>query len=86
MLTEQPDTLVDNPVDRCSSHKLVEAFVKFFFTLVAQKIFVDNGFCPVMPGGKAYARGNFGILSSLMRMTLVTRVKQKRLFLVKVPS
>jgi sulfate transport system substrate-binding protein len=46
-------------VDRRGSHKIVEAFVKFLFTPVAQKVFVDNGFRPVTPEGKAYTRGKF---------------------------
>jgi sulfate/thiosulfate-binding protein len=59
VLTEQPVTLVDKVVDRRGSRKLAEAFVKFLFTPVAQKVFVDNGFRPVTPAGKAYARGKF---------------------------
>ncbi|WP_255105269.1 MULTISPECIES: sulfate ABC transporter substrate-binding protein [unclassified Synechococcus] len=59
ILTEQPVTVVDKVVDRRGSRKVAEAFVKFLYTPQAQKIFVDNGFRPVTPQGKAYARGKF---------------------------
>ncbi len=59
VLTEQPVTLVDKVVDRRGSRKLAEAFVKFLFMPVAQKVFVDNDFRLVTPDGKAYARGKF---------------------------
>ena len=39
--------------------KVAEAFTRFLFTPTAQKLFVDNGFRPVTPEGKAYARGKF---------------------------
>lgn len=59
VLTEQPVTVVDKVVDRRGTRKVAEAFVKFLYTPTAQKIFVDNGFRPVTPEGKAYARGKF---------------------------
>ncbi len=59
ILTEQPVTVVDRVVDRRGSRKVAEAFVKFLYTPQAQKIFVDNGFRPVTPQGKAYAKGKF---------------------------
>ncbi len=59
VLTEQPVTVVDKVVDRRGSRKVAEAFVKFLYTPQAQKIFVDNGFRPVTPQGKAYAKGKF---------------------------
>ena len=46
-------------MDRRGSRKLAEAFVKFLFMSVIQKVFVNNGFRPVTPEGKAYARGRF---------------------------
>ncbi|WP_094554194.1 sulfate ABC transporter substrate-binding protein [Synechococcus sp. 1G10] len=59
ILTEQPVTVVDKVVDRRGSRKVAEAFVKFLYTPPVQKIFVDNGFRPVTPQGKAYAKGRF---------------------------
>ncbi len=59
VLTEQPVTVVDKVVDRRGSRRVAEAFVKFLYTPQAQRIFVDNGFRPVTPEGKAYARGKF---------------------------
>ncbi|MEB3319135.1 MAG: sulfate ABC transporter substrate-binding protein [Cyanobacteriota bacterium] len=59
VLTEQPVTVVDKVVDRRGTRKLAEAFVKYLYTDQAQKIFADNGFRPVTPAGKAYARGKF---------------------------
>ncbi|MFM8674867.1 MAG: sulfate ABC transporter substrate-binding protein [Vulcanococcus sp.] len=59
VLTEQPVAVVDKVVDRRSTRRVAEAFVRFLYTPQAQKIFVDNGFRPVTPEGKAYARGRF---------------------------
>ena len=59
VLTEQPVAVVDKVVDRRGTRKVAEAFVKYLYTPAAQKIFVDNGFRPVTPEGKAYARGKF---------------------------
>ena len=59
VLTEQPVTVVDKVVDKRGTRKVAEAFVKFLFTPAAQKVFVDNGFRPVTPEGKAYAKGKF---------------------------
>ena len=59
VLTEQPVAVVDKVVDRRGSRKVAEAFVRYLYTPTAQKIFVDNGFRPVTPEGKAYARGKF---------------------------
>ena len=59
VLTEQPVTVVDTVVDRRGTRKVAEAFVRFLYTPQAQKVFVDNGFRPVTPEGKAYARGKF---------------------------
>ena len=59
VLTEQPVTVVDRVVDRRGTRKVAEAFVRFLFTPAAQKVFVDNGFRPVTPAGKAYAKGKF---------------------------
>ena len=59
VLTEQPVTVVDRVVDRRGTRRVAEAFVRFLFTPQAQKVFVDNGFRPVTPAGKAYAKGKF---------------------------
>lgn len=59
VLTEQPVTVVDRVVDRRGTRRVAEAFVRFLFTPAAQKAFVDNGFRPVTPAGKAYAKGRF---------------------------
>ena len=59
VLTEQPVAVVDKVVDRRGTRRVAEAFVRFLYTPQAQKIFVDNGFRPVTPEGKAYARGRF---------------------------
>jgi sulfate transport system substrate-binding protein len=59
ILTEQPVAVVDKVVDQRGSRKVAEAFVRYLYTPTAQKIFVDNGFRPVTPEGKAYARGKF---------------------------
>jgi sulfate/thiosulfate-binding protein len=59
VLTEQPVTVVDKVVDKRGTRKVAEAFVKFLFTPAAQKVFVDNGFRPTTPEGKAYAKGKF---------------------------
>jgi hypothetical protein len=59
ILTEQPVAVVDKVVDRRGTRKVAEAFVRYLYTPTAQKIFVDNGFRPVTPEGKAYARGKF---------------------------
>ena len=63
VLTEQPVTVVDKVVNKRGTRKAAEAFVKFLYTPQAQKIFVDNGFRPVTPEGKAYARGKFPSVS-----------------------
>jgi len=63
VLTEQPATVVDKVVDKRGTRKVAEAFIKYLYTDTAQKIFVDNGFRPVTPAGKAYARGKFQELS-----------------------
>ncbi|MFN9646147.1 MAG: sulfate ABC transporter substrate-binding protein [Cyanobacteriota bacterium] len=59
VLTEQPVAVVDKVVDKRGTRKVAEAFVRYLYTPEAQKIFVDNGFRPVTPEGKAYARGKF---------------------------
>ena len=59
VLTEQPVTVVDRVVDQRGTRRVAEAFVKYLYTPQAQKVFVDNGFRPVTPEGKAYARGKF---------------------------
>lgn len=59
VLTEQPVAVVDRVVDRRGTRKVAEAFVRYLYTPTAQRIFVDNGFRPVTPEGKAYARGKF---------------------------
>ncbi len=59
VLTEQPVAVVDKVVDKRGTRKVAEAFVRYLFTPTAQKIFADNGFRPVTPEGKAYARGKF---------------------------
>ena len=59
VLTEMPIAVVDKNVDRHGTRKVSEAFAKFLFTSAAQKAFVDNGFRPVTPEGKAYAKGKF---------------------------
>ena len=59
VLTEQPVTVVDRVVDRRGTRRVAEAFVRFLYTPAAQRVFVDNGFRPVTPAGKAYAKGKF---------------------------
>jgi sulfate/thiosulfate-binding protein len=59
VLTEQPVAVVDKVVDRRGTRKVAEAFLRYLYTPTAQKIFVDKGFRPVTPEGKAYARGKF---------------------------
>ena len=59
VLTEQPVAVVDKVVDKRGTRKVAEAFVRYLYTPTSQKIFVDNGFRPVTPEGKAYARGKF---------------------------
>jgi sulfate/thiosulfate-binding protein len=59
VLTEQPVAVVDKVVDRRGTRKVAEAFLRYLYTPEAQKIFVDKGFRPVTPEGKAYARGKF---------------------------
>ncbi|MFN6339631.1 MAG: sulfate ABC transporter substrate-binding protein [Cyanobacteriota bacterium] len=63
VLTEQPVTVVDKVVDRRGTRKVAEAFVRYLYTPTAQRIFVDNGFRPVTPEGKAYAQGKFPSVS-----------------------
>ena len=59
VLTEQPVAVVDKVVNQRGTRKVAEAFVRYLYTPTAQKIFVDNGFRPVTPEGKAYAHGKF---------------------------
>ena len=59
VLTEMPIAVVDKNVDRKGTRKVAEAFARFLFTAPAQKAFVDNGFRPVTPEGRAYAGGRF---------------------------
>jgi len=59
VLTEQPVAVVDRVVDKRGTRKVAEAFARYLYTPTAQKIFVDKGFRPVTPEGKAYARGKF---------------------------
>ena len=59
VLTEMPIAVVDKTVDKRGTRKVSEAFARFLFTPAAQKAFVDNGFRPVTPEGKAYAGGRF---------------------------
>lgn len=59
VLTEMPIAVVDRNVDKHGTRKAAEAFARFLYTPAAQKIFVDNGFRPVTPQGKAYAQGKF---------------------------
>ncbi len=63
VLTEQPVTVVDKVVDKRGTRRVAEAFVKFLYTPQAQRVFVDNGFRPVTPEGKAYAKGKFPAVS-----------------------
>ena len=56
---EGPIAVVDQNVDKHGTRKVAEAFAKFLFSPTAQKIFVDEGFRPVTPQGKAYAAGKF---------------------------
>ncbi|MEB3261012.1 MAG: sulfate ABC transporter substrate-binding protein [Cyanobacteriota bacterium] len=64
VLTEQPVAVVDKVVDKRGTRKVAEAFVRYLYTPTAQKIFVDNGFRPVTPEGKAYARGKFPTINT----------------------
>ena len=59
VLTEMPHTVVDKNADKRGTRRVAEAFTRFLYTPAAQKIFVDNGFRPVTPEGKSYARGKF---------------------------
>ena len=59
VLTEQPVAIVDKVVDKRGTRKVAQAFLAYLYTPTAQKIFVDKGFRPVTPEGKAYARGKF---------------------------
>jgi sulfate/thiosulfate transport system substrate-binding protein len=59
VLTEMPIAVVDKNVDKKGTRKAAEAFARYLYTPTAQKIFVDNGFRPVTPAGKAYAKGKF---------------------------
>ncbi len=59
VLTEMPVAVVDRNVDKHGTRKPAEAFARFLYTPAAQRIFVDNGFRPVTPQGKAYAKGRF---------------------------
>lgn len=59
VLTEMPIAVVDRNVDKHGTRRVAEAFARFLYTPTAQKIFVDNGFRPVTPEGKLYARGKF---------------------------
>jgi sulfate/thiosulfate-binding protein len=63
VLTEMPIAVVDKNVDKKGTRKAAEAFARFLYTPAAQKIFVDNGFRPVTPQGKAYAQGKFPSVS-----------------------
>lgn len=63
VLTEMPIAVVDKNVDRKGTRKAAEAFARFLYTPAAQRIFVDNGFRPVTPEGKAYAKGKFPSVS-----------------------
>lgn len=59
ILIEGPIAVVDKNVDKHGTRKVAEAFAKFLYTPVAQKTFVSNGFRPVTPEGKAFAKGKF---------------------------
>jgi sulfate transport system substrate-binding protein len=59
VLTEMPIAVVDRYVDKHGTRKAAQAFAQFLYTPAAQRIFVDNGFRPVTPQGKAYAQGKF---------------------------
>ena len=59
ILIEGPIAVVDQNVDKHGTRKVAEAFAKYLFSPTAQKIFVDEGFRPVTPQGKAYAAGKF---------------------------
>jgi sulfate/thiosulfate-binding protein len=63
VLTEMPIAVVDRNVDKKGTRKAAEAFARFLYTPAAQRIFVDNGFRPVTPEGRAYARGKFPSVS-----------------------
>ena len=59
ILTSQPVAVVDRNVDRNGTRRVAEAFTRFLYTPAAQRVFVDNGFRPATPEGRAYARGEF---------------------------
>ncbi len=59
VLTEMPVAVVDRNVDKNGTRQVATAFARYLFTPTAQKAFVDNGFRPVTPEGKAYAKGRF---------------------------
>lgn len=62
VLTEQPVAVVDKVVDKRGTRKVAEAFARYLYTPTAQRIFVDKGFRPITPEGKAYARGKFPVV------------------------
>ena len=59
ILIEGPIAVVDKNVDKHGTRKVAEAFAKFLYTPVAQKAFASNGFRPVTPEGKTFAKGKF---------------------------
>lgn len=59
VLIEGPIAIVDKNVDKHGTRKVSEAFARFLYSPAAQKAFVNNGFRPVTPEGKAFARGKF---------------------------
>jgi sulfate transport system substrate-binding protein len=59
VLTEMPIAVVDKNVDKKGTRKAAEAFAEFLYTPFAQQVFASNGFRPVTPEGKDYAKGKF---------------------------
>jgi len=59
ILIEGPVAVVDKNVEKHGNRKVAEAFTKYLYTPLAQKIFASNGFRPVTPEAKAAAKGLF---------------------------
>ena len=83
MLNEQPVTQVDKVVDRRSSRKLAEAFVKFLFMPMALKIFVDNSCIRLHLKTRSMLEVGCGILSCSGSVTLAAGVRTVRFSLAK---
>ena len=59
ILIEAPVAVVDKNVEKHGTRKVAEAFTKYLYTPLAQKIFATNGFRPVTAEAKAATKGKF---------------------------